>query len=411
MTLSQGRKTVAIPGPSIIPDRVLAAMQRPSPNIYAGELVDIAESLYPDLKAVARTRGHAAIYISNGHGAWEAAVANLLSPGDRVIVINAGFFGTRWGEIMTAMGAEVERIDSGMEGSVDPERLRASLRRNRGPHIKAVFATQTDTASSARNDIAGYRRVLDEEGHDALLAVDCIASLGCEPHEMDGWNVDVMVAASQKGLMTPAGLSFVFFNDRARTARNQVQNVPRYWDWIPRTEPEHFYELFGGTAPTHHLFALREALDMLVHEEGIIHAWERHECLAKSIWAAVDHWSEGSDIGLNITRESSRSHAVTAIKTGGTAASEDTNSSGRDADRIRDWCEREMGVTLGIGLGFSPDRTGSIFRIGHMGHLNPPMVLGTLGSVDAALKALGIPHGKGALDAAAEIIANHDHAH
>ncbi len=406
MLLNRGRNSVAIPGPSIIPDRVLAAMQRPSPNIYDGKLIDIAESLYPDLKSIARTDGNVAIYIANGHGSWEAGISNVLSPGDRVIALNTGFFGSRWGFMARTMGIDVEVLDFGMDECFDPGVLRDRLGADTSPYVKAVFAVQTDTASSVRNDIPELRAVLDDVGHESLLMVDCIASLGCEPHEMDAWGVDVMNAACQKGLMTPAGMSFVYFNDRAKEARARVSGVSGYWDWVPRTEPEHFYQLFGGTAPTHHIFALREALDILVHEEGVANAWARHERLAGAVWAAIDRWADGSTIRPGVSDPSHRSHAVTTIRT--TNDLSGSHNGDTDADRIRQWCESRSGVTLGIGLGFPDHLSGSAFRIGHMGHLNPPMILGTLGCVDSALKALGIPHGDGALEAASRVISEAD---
>ena len=406
MLLNRGRNSVAIPGPSIIPDRVLAAMQRPSPNIYDGELIDIAQSLYPDLKSVARTSGNVAIYISNGHGSWEASISNVLSPGDRVIALNTGFFGSRWAFMARSKGIDVEVLDFGMNECADPGVFRDRIRADKPPFVKAVFVTQTDTASSVTNNIPELRNVMDEVGHDSLLMVDCIASLGCEPHEMDAWGVDVMNAACQKGLMTPAGLSFVYFGDRAREARARMPGVSGYWDWVPRTEPEHFYQLFGGTAPTHHIFALREALDILVHEEGVANAWARHERLAKAIWASVECWADGSRIRPGISNPSHRSHAVTTIRTANDQPG--NHDAGNDADLIRQWCETHFGVTLGIGLGFPDHLSGSAFRVGHMGHLNPAMILGTLGCVDSALKALGIPHGDGALEAASRVVSETD---
>ena len=403
MSLKFGRRSVSIPGPSIIPDRVLSAMQRPSPNIYEGAFLDVADSIYPDLKAVARTKQDVAIYIANGHGAWEASVANTLRPGDRIIVLNAGFFGARWGDVAAAMGVEVETLDYSPNQVPNLEELRKRLRRDRRPEVKAVFVTLTDTASSIRTDIHAVRKTLDEEGHEALLFVDCIASLGCEPFEMDAWGVDVAVAASQKGLMSPAGLSFVYFGERAKEVRSRLDRVSMYWDWAPRVDPQVFYQLFGGTAPTHHIYALREALDMLVHEEGVTEAWDRHKRLANCVWAAVDCWNKCSAIRLNVHANETRSLAVTTIRTDG---SDDESDNKRTGDRIREWCENEAGVTLGIGLGFPPDLASNVFRIGHMGHLNVPMILGTLGTVDAALKALKLPHGEGAIDAAAAAISD-----
>ncbi|WP_424990795.1 pyridoxal-phosphate-dependent aminotransferase family protein [Fluviibacterium sp. S390] len=398
MSLSQGRSYLAIPGPSVLPDRVLQAMQRPAPNIYTGELVGLVDSLLPDLKAVARTEGKVAIYICNGHGLWDATLANLVTPCDRLLVLSTGRFAVGWGDAARAMGAEVDVMDFGLRGAMDPERVEAALRADTGHRIKSVLVAHVDTATSVRNDIAALRRAMDAAGHPALLLVDCIASLGCDPFEMDAWGVDVMIAASQKGLMTPPGLGFVFFNDRADLVRKGLDRVPRYWDWTPRTEAALFYQLFCGTAPTHHLFALREALTMLVHEEGLTHALARHATLARCVWAAAEAWQAGGGPMLNIAERGARSHAVTALTTVAVA----------DGTRLRDWMEQQAGVTLGIGLGMVAPGNPEwhrYFRIGHMGHVNAHMVLGVLASLQAGLVALDIPHGTGALDAAARVCA------
>lgn len=396
--LSHGRHYLAIPGPSVMPDRVLQAMHRPAPNIYAGALVEMVEGLIPDLKAVARTDGHAAIYICNGHGAWEAAVSNVCAPGDKVLVLSTGRFGEGWAELASRLGVVVEVMDFGKRAPVDLHRVEDRLRDDGAGEIKAVLAVHVDTSTSVRNDIAGIRAAMDAASHPALLMADCIASLGCECFEMDAWGVDVMVSASQKGLMTPPGLGFVFFSDKAAAVRDAMERVSQYWDWVPRANPQEFYQYFGGTAPTHHLFALREALTMLVHEEGIEAAWRRHAILAKAIWAALEAWGHGGPMELNIVDPVVRSHSVTAVRIGtpnGTA--------------LRDWLSEHAGVTLGIGLGMAapgdPEWHG-FFRIGHMGHVNAHMVLGVLGAIEAALVALRIPHGSGALRAAAEQIAS-----
>ena len=379
---------LAIPGPSIIPERVLLAMHRASPNIYEGALIDTVDTLYPDLKAVARTDGHVAIYIANGHGAWEAALRNTVNPGETVLVLSTGRFGAGWGDIATAMGVETQVLDFGMQAAADARQVEDILRADTAGDIRAVLTVLTDTASGVRNDIAALRAAIDAAKHDALLMVDCVASLGCDRYEMDALGADVTVAACQKGLMTPPGLGFVYFNERASSFR--ARTTPGYyWDWVPRTTADYFYQRFGGTAPTHHIFGLREALDMLVHEEGVEAVWARHEKLASAVWAALDAWGT---IAPNITDRDMRSRAVTTIAT-----------EPRDAVRIRAWCEREAGVTLGIGLGFGEkgsEAFESHFRIGHMGHLNIPMLTGTLASIDCALKALDIDHGSGAVEAA-----------
>ncbi len=397
MSLAHGRHLLAIPGPSVMPDRVLAAMHRAAPNIYAGEMIELTRSLIPDLRAVARTRHAATIYIGNGHAVWEASLANVLSRGDRVLVPATGSFGLGWAEMARRLGAEVEIMDFGKRTPVDLARLEERLAADRGHAIRAVLAVQTDTSTSVRSDIAGMRAALDRAGHPALLMADCIACLACDAFHMDDWGVDVMVAASQKGLMTPPGLGFVWFNPRADAAREQANCVTAYWDWRPRAEPEEYWQYFDGTAPTHHLFGLREALDMLLHEEGLEAAWARHAKLARAVWAAFEAWGAGGPAELNVADPAHRSHAVTAVRIGsphGTA--------------LRDWLTAKAGVTLGIGLGMAPPGDPAwhgFFRVGHMGHVNAHMILGTLGAIEAGMKALGLPYGSGALAAAADVIA------
>ena len=398
MSLNFGRSLLAIPGPSVIPERVLAAMHRPSPNIYAGELIELTDSLFPDLKTVAGTQHHAAIYIANGHGVWEAALANTLNAGDRVLVISTGRFAFNWGRLGLARGLEVEVLEFGMQADADPNRLEEVLRADKAHEIKAVLTVQADTASSIINDIAALRAAIDQAGHPALFMVDCIASLGCDRYLMDEWGVDLTVAACQKGLMTPAGLGFLYFNDKAAAARQQA-SPGEYWDWNLRADPEIFYQRFDGTAPTHHLYGLREALNILVHEEGIEAAWARHATIAQAFWAAIDGWNRDGSITHNIKDPTKRTHAVSAIKT-----SEDFGG------KIRQWCEAEAGLILGIGLGLSEPGTPAweqYFRIGHMGHQNVVMAMGVMGSIEAAMKAVDMPHGDGALAAAARVLARH----
>ncbi len=398
MSLNFGRTLLAIPGPSVIPDRVLAAMHRPSPNIYTGELIEITETLYPDLRRVACTNSDVAIYIANGHGAWEAALRNTLSAGDKILVLATGTFGLGWGELAESLGIEVQLLDFGFQSDADPDQVEEVLRNDKDSNIKAVLTVQTDTASSVINDIPRLRKAIDAADHDCLFMVDCIASLGCDRFEMDDWGVDVMVTACQKGLMTPAGISFVFFNDKAAEARKSVA-PGQYWDWLPRTQPEVYYQKFAGTAPTQHIFALREALDILVHEEGIERAWARHKTIAHAVWAAVDAWGKNGVMHHNIADQAKRSHAVSAIST-----------NDDHAGQIREWCEFEAGITLGIGLGLAKQNTpewNQYFRIGHMGHQNVAMTMAVLGAIDTAMKARGIAHGDSALVAATNILAKH----
>jgi alanine-glyoxylate transaminase/serine-glyoxylate transaminase/serine-pyruvate transaminase len=393
---SFGRDYLAIPGPSVMPDAVLRAMHRGAPNIYAGELVDIAASLVPDLKRVARTNGHVAIYIGNGHAAWEAALANTISPGDKVLVPATGRFAHGWGDMATGLGAEVDIIDFGKRTPMDMDRIAETLRADTDHKIKAVLAVHVDTSTSIRNDTAALRVTMDAVEHPALLMADCIASLGCDVFEMDAWGVDVMVAGCQKGLMVPPGMSFVFFNAKADAVRAAMPRVSRYWDWSPRANPEEFYMYWNGTAPTHHLYGLRTALDIL-HGEGIEAVWQRHGRLARAIWAACEAWGQDGPLELNVTDPAYRSCAVTSVRIGAPHGTE-----------LRDWVEHNLGLTLGIGIGMAEPGDPAwhgFFRLGHMGHVNGQMIMGMLGGIETGLAALDIPRGQGALDAAAKVIA------
>lgn len=393
---AHGRGYLAIPGPSVIPEAVLQAMHRPAPNIYAGQLIDMAAAIVPDLLRVARTEGHVAMYIGNGHAAWEAALANTIAPGDKVLVPATGRFAHGWAEMAEGLGADTEILDFGKRAPMDMDRISEALRADRGHSIKAVLAVHVDTSTSIRNDIKALRAVLDDARHPALLMADCIASLACDVFEMDDWGVDVMVAGCQKGLMVPPGMAFVFFNDKAAAVRAAMPRVSRYWDWVPRAHPEEFFMYWNGTAPTHHLYGLRTALDML-HAEGMEAVWHRHQTLARAIWAACDRWGEEGPLELNVTDPTYRSVAVTSLRLGspnGTA--------------LRDWVEQKLGLTFGIGLGMAPPGDPAwhgFFRLGHMGHVNGHMIMGMLGGIEAGLTALDIPHGAGALAAAAAEIA------
>lgn len=389
---ANGLSYLAIPGPSVMPERVLRAMHRAAPNIYTGELHDITRSLIPDLKAIAGTKHNVAIYIANGHGTWEAALSNVLGDGDTVLVLATGRFCIGWGEMAQGLGATVETLDFGNSAAVDLAQVEAALKADTGGRIKAVLTVLVDTSTGVLNNIKGIRAAMDAAGHDALLMCDCIASMGCDEFHMDDWGVDIAISASQKGLMTPPGIGFVWFNDKADAVRGTVARVSRYWDWRPRVSAEEYWMLFDGTAPTHHLYGLREALDMIA-QEGLENVWARHDGLARAIWAAVDVWSSGGPLEMNVPDVAARSRAVTSLKL----------DEGQ-ADALRAWCEEKMGVTLGIGLGRTP--SSAYFRLGHMGHVNGHMVLGFLGTIDAGFKALKIPHGAGALDAAAQVLAD-----
>jgi len=380
---------VAIPGPSIVPDRVLAAMHRPMPNIYEGELPDIAYEIIDELPSIARTDGRAFMVISNGHGAWQMAICNTLSRGDTVLVLESGRFATLWGEMAALSGVDTEVLPGTDRDPVDPEAVAERLTADTGREIDAVLMVQTDTSTSVRNDVAAVRAALDAADHPALLMVDCIASLGCEPFEMDAWGVDVTVAGSQKGLMMPPGLGFVWASDKALAAYEHADLRVGYLDWAPRLDPIAPYFLFSGTPPISHLYGLREALDMIA-EEGLENVWRRHEILAAAVHAAVDAWSTPGGIDFNVIDPAARSNAVTTVLTGSI-----------DPNELRRVAEDDAGLTLGIGVG---QLTAPRFRIGHMGHLNPPMLLGTLGTIESVLVSMGADIGSSGVAAGSAVV-------
>ncbi|HIP77331.1 MAG TPA: alanine--glyoxylate aminotransferase family protein, partial [Kiloniellaceae bacterium] len=255
MTLRHGREFLAIPGPTTVPDEVLQAMHRPAIEIYSGALLDTTYSCLDDLRRVFKTEGRTYIYAANGHGAWEAALSNTLSRGDRVLVLGSGLFAPAWGEMAASQGIVVEEMPASYRHPVDPAAVEARLRADTAGEIKAVLVVQVDTASSIVNDIPAVRRAIDAAGHGALFMVDAIASLATMPFDMDGWGIDVGVTGSQKGLMTPPGLSFVAAGKRALDAHENADLRTFYWDWTQREGPRH-YNKYCGAPPEHLLFGL-----------------------------------------------------------------------------------------------------------------------------------------------------------
>jgi alanine-glyoxylate transaminase / serine-glyoxylate transaminase / serine-pyruvate transaminase len=387
MTVRAGREFLAIPGPTTMPDEVLQAMHRPALDIYSEQMVNLTDSLMADLGRLFATKGKTYIYIANGHGAWEAVLANVMSRGDKLLVLESGRFAMGWGSAARAMGVEVEVLRGDWRRAVRPAEVEARLRADKEHLIKAIVVTQIDTASGVVNDIEAIGKAIKASGHPALYMVDTVASLGCMPFEMDKWGIDVAMCGSQKGLMTPPGLGFVAANDRALAVHKTAGLRTPYWDWSEREGAEH-YRKYGGTAPVHLLFALRQAIDMLF-AEGLENAFRRHRLLGEAVRRAVATWSEGQVLSLNITDAAERSNTVTTVLMGG----------GYDPDALHRYCKEHCGVVLGIGIG---DLQGKALRIAHMGHVNAPMILGTLGVIEVALNALKIPHGKGGTDAAIE---------
>jgi alanine-glyoxylate transaminase/serine-glyoxylate transaminase/serine-pyruvate transaminase len=388
MTVAQGREFLSIPGPTNVPDAVLQAMQRPAIDIYSGEMIAITDTCLADLKSLFSTAGRTYIYAANGHGGWEAALTNVLSRGDTVLALESGRFAIGWGEMAKMMGVEVEILKGDWRRAVDPAALEERLKRDKGHAIKAVLVVQIDTASGVVNDIPAVRKAMDAAKHPALLMVDCVASLGCMAFDMDGWGVDVAMSGSQKGLMTPPGLAFVAANDKARKVHKSAGLRTLYWDWTFR-EGEIHYQKYCGTPPEHLLFGLRKAIDLL-KKEGLPNAIRRHALLADATRAAVAKWAEGQVVAFNIANPAERANSITCILL-----------QGADPESLLNYTRDKCGVILGVGLGDLGDKA---FRIAHMGYCNAPMVLGTLGAVEMGLKALGIPHGSGGVQAAVEYL-------
>src|SRR6202012_3298700 len=291
MVVRAGREFLAIPGPTTMPDEVLQAMHRPALDIYSDEMVELTQGLLRDLSGLFATKGQSYIYIANGHGAWEAVLSNVLSRGDKVLVLESGRFAINWGNAAAAMGAEVEVLKGDWRRAVRVHEVEERLRKDKDHSKKAGVAGQIDTAAGAFNDIEAIGKAIRASGHPALYMVDTVASLGCMPFEMDEWGIDVAMSGSQKGLMTPPGLGFVAASDRAREVHKTANMRTPYWDWTERDGPEHYHK-YAGTAPVHLLYALRQAIDMLF-EEGLENAFQRHRLLGEAVRRAVTSWAEG----------------------------------------------------------------------------------------------------------------------
>ena len=389
MSLRHGHDLLAMPGPTNVPEAVLSAMHHPAVDIYAGPLLDTTARCLENLASMFQTAGNVYLYAANGHGAWEASLCNTLSRGDEILVLESGRFAPGWGQMGEALGLRVTTLEAPPRGAVDPDAVEARLREDRAGTIKAVLVVQVDTATGVVNDLPAIRAALDAAGHDALLFVDAVASLACMPLAMDEWGVDVAVAASQKGLMAPPGLSFCAAGPRARRAHETANLRTRYWDWTEREGPEH-YQKYCGTPPEHMLFALDRALQLLV-EEGIEAVFRRHRLLARAVREAVATWSQAGALEFNIRDADQRADSVTVIRM----------RDDRDPAPLVEFCRETCGLTLGIGIG---ELRGRAFRLAHMGHIHAPMILGMLATVELGLRTTGCPHGRGGVEAAIEVL-------
>lgn len=389
MPLRNGKEFLMIPGPTNVPDEVLRAMHRPAIDIYDGPLLETTEVCMAGLKRLFQTEGKTYIYAANGHGAWDAALSNTLSRGDKVLVLQSGLFAGGWGEAAKLIGLDVEVLPGDWTSAVDPAQLEARLREDTAHNIRAILVVQVDTASGVWNDIAALRKAIDAAGHPALFMVDTIASLGCMPFSMDEWGVDLALTGSQKGLMCPPGLSFVAAGPRAEKAHETANLRTNYMDWTFRNGQIH-YQKYCGTPPEHLMFAFRKALDLLF-EEGLENIWHRHALLGEATRHAVAEWAKGGVLDFNIKDPRARSDSVTVV-----------TLKDMDPGPLRAFTKDVCGVTIGGTIG---DLTGNGIRIAHMGHVNAVMLLGTLSAVELGLAKLGIPHGKGGSQAAMDYLA------
>jgi len=389
MTVLRGWNFLQTPGPTNIPNRILNAMHRPAVEFAGPDFRNFATILLQDLKALFKTTGHVFLYSANGHGAWEAAVKNVLAPNDKVLVPGSGQFSEGWAKMARSNGIETVELPCDWRTVCPADEIVDALKNDVAHDIKAVMAVQTDTATGMTTDIKAVRQAIDDAGHPALLMVDTIASLMTMDFKMDDWGVDVAVAAGQKGLMLPPGISFTAASERAMAACHNGGSLSGYWDWQARQGQEH-YLWFCGTAPEHLMFGLRASIDML-HEEGFENVFARHKRLSAVVRAAISVWGDAGAIELNALEPSQQSNSVSTILVNGD----------HDVNQIFEICRGQFNVALGNGLGRLNENS---FRIGHMGDLNEPMILGALASIEAALQLANIPIQKGGVTAAIDCL-------
>lgn len=382
------------PGPTNIPHRVLQAMQRPAVDFTGPEFVALRDRSLDRLKGVLKTKqGFVIAYAASGHGAWDASIANLFSPGDKVLVCQAGYFSENWSTTARQYGVEVEVVAAAERRAVDPNAVAERLAADKGHAIKAVLIAQNETATGMRHPVAEVRAAMNRVRHPALYLVDTISSLASYDFRMDEWGVDLVVGGSQKGLMMPPGMSFTAINARAWEASLVARSPRRYWDW--RTMVEGGKQVrFCGTAPIPYFYGLEASLDM-IEEEGLENVFARHRRLAQATRACVRAWgavsSHGGGPEIWSLDPEAASNSLTAVLT----------PAGHDADRVRAIAAERYSVALGRGLGALQGR---VFRIGHMGDLNEPMLLGALGGIELALAEAGMPHARGGVEAAMEVL-------
>ena len=385
-----GRHFLQIPGPTNVPDRVLRAMAQPTIDHRGPAFARIASETIDRVKRVFDTAQPVVIFPSSGTGAWEAALVNTLSPGDRVLMFETGHFATLWKQMAERLGLVVDFVPGDWRHGVDPGVVESKLADDRTLTVKAVAVVHNETSTGVTSRIAAIRRSIDAVRHPALLLVDTISSLGSIEYHHDNWNVDVTVAGSQKGLMLPPGLGFNAVSAKALAASNAARLPRSYWDWSPiiRDNSAGFYPY---TPATNLLYGLRESTAMLL-EEGLPNVFARHCRHGDATRRAVKAWGL-ENLALDPEEYSS---SLTAVLV----------PDGYDADRLRRVILERFDMSLGTGLG---KLKGRVFRIGHLGDFNDLMLAGTLGGVEMGLAAAGVPFQAGGVTAALEYLSTVGH--
>lgn len=389
MSRKAGRQLFMNPGPTNIPDSVLRAMDRPTVDFMDPEFVALFQDCVTGLKRVLQTEGEVFLYTASGHGAWEATLTNLCSPGDTVLTIETGWFSDAWSEMAVKLGLHVVTVAADWRRGVDPAAITAALRADTGHTIKAVLAVHNETATGMALPLPAVRAAIDAAQHPALLLVDTISSLASLQFRMTDWGVDGVVGGSQKGLMLPTGFSFTATSDKAMAAHASAGLRRHYFDWTVMLTRG--FRSFVGTVPVSLFFGLKESL-RLIEQEGLDAIVARHHRLAEATRAAVRTWSANNGPQLYCLDPARYSDSVTTV----------LMPEGHSADAVRKTALDRYNVSLGGGLG---KLSGLVFRIGTIGDLNEPMVLGALGAVELSLRANHVPHGRGGVEAAMEFMA------
>jgi len=380
-----GRHFLQIPGPTNVPDRILRAIDRPLIDHRGPEFVALTEQLLEGLKKVFKTSGPVVVFPTSGSGGWEAALVNTLSPGDRILMFDQGFFANGWQAVAERHGLQVEALAQDWRCAVDAGELADKLAADEQHSYRAVLVVHNETSTGVANDIGAIRAALDQTGHPALLLVDTVSSLASIDYRHDEWGVDVTVAGSQKGLMLPPGLSFNAVSEKALTAAETAGLSRSYWDWRPMLEAN-AVGFFPYTPATNLLYGLHESLAMLL-EEGLDSVFARHARLGEATRRAVVAW------GLEVyaLEPAAVSNSLTAVIV----------PEGHDADALRATILDRFDMSLGTGLG---KLKGKVFRIGHLGDFNELMLAGTLCGVEMGLAAAAVPFEPGGVQAALEYL-------